>query len=242
MEPAPKKRKSEEKDQEPTGHGSVDYAPTGHEPVDYKFTGQASIDYEPTKHESTGYPGPKMAAPLTEWTGIRYLLERPGPFTAEGFETSTYDTSYLKLAKVLIVGAGALGCEILKNCLMTGFQSISIIDMDTIELSNLNRQFLFRNEHIGQSKAHMAKEAFPSFRDHTKAYHGRIQDMDLAFYRQFHLIICGLDSIEARRWINQRLFQLIERDPMTGQPDLSSLVPMIDGGTEGKRTVHTFHS
>lgn len=51
------------------------------------------------------------------------------------------------------MGAGGIGCELLKNLLLTGFGEIHIIDLDTIDLSNLNRQFLFRFEHIKKSKA-----------------------------------------------------------------------------------------
>lgn len=52
-----------------------------------------------------------------------------------------------------MVGAGGIGCELLKNLVLTGFGEIHIIDLDTIDLSNLNRQFLFRYEHIKKSKA-----------------------------------------------------------------------------------------
>lgn len=52
-----------------------------------------------------------------------------------------------------MIGAGGIGCELLKNLVLVGFGEIHIIDLDTIDLSNLNRQFLFRQEHIKKSKA-----------------------------------------------------------------------------------------
>lgn len=52
-----------------------------------------------------------------------------------------------------MVGAGGIGCELLKNLVLAGFGEVHIVDLDTIDLSNLNRQFLFRHEHIKKSKA-----------------------------------------------------------------------------------------
>nr|POF19895.1 isoform 2 of nedd8-activating enzyme e1 catalytic subunit [Quercus suber] len=159
------------------------------------------------------------------------LLSRPGAFVTEedGFVPGEIPIGNISQSRILVIGAGGLGCEILKNLALSGFRHIDVIDMDTIDVSNLNRQFLFREKDVGKAKATVAAEfvmrRVPSCK--ITPYVGKIQDRDEDYYMQFNLIICGLDSIEARRWINATLVGMVDMD----NPD--SLKPLIDGGTEG---------
>lgn len=168
------------------------------------------------------------------WSHLRKVLERSGPFCRPDFEPSVDTLPFLmESCKVLVVGAGGLGCELLKNLALMGFRQIHVIDMDTIDLSNLNRQFLFRHKDLGSSKAEVAAK-FINERVagcNVVPHFCKIQDEDESFYRQFHIIVCGLDSIVARRWINGMLISLLIYED--GELDQSSVIPLVDGGTEG---------
>lgn len=157
------------------------------------------------------------------------VLTRPGPFADPDWTPGSDTIELLESSKVLVIGAGGLGCEILKNLALSGFKDIHVIDMDTIDVSNLNRQFLFREADVGKSKAECAA-AFVEKRVQgvrITPYNGKIQDKDEEYYMQFKFVICGLDSIEARRWINATLVGMVDME----NPE--SLKPLIDGGTEG---------
>ncbi|KAK0228667.1 hypothetical protein IW262DRAFT_1352203 [Armillaria fumosa] len=169
-----------------------------------------------------------------DWEGrydhIDQILDTPGPRTDPAFMAGDGVKDFLRnQAKILVIGAGGLGCEILANLALTGFKDIHVIDMDTIDISNLNRQFLFRPKDVGQPKATVAAEFIMKKVPGVKVtpYFGKIQDKDDEYYMQFNLVICGLDSVEARRWMNATLVNLVDPE----NPE--SLKPLIDGGTEG---------
>ncbi|KAJ3370692.1 hypothetical protein GGF31_004006 [Allomyces arbusculus] len=159
------------------------------------------------------------------------FLDCAGPFTDESmFEPGEAIKEFLRDdCKVLVIGAGGLGCELLKALALSGFSDIHVIDMDTIDLSNLNRQFLFRQKDIGRPKAIVAAEFINARIPHVKVtpHFCKIQDKDTDFYSEFNIVITGLDSIEARRWMNATLVNMYDED------DPSTLKPLIDGGTEG---------
>ncbi|KAH8706521.1 hypothetical protein BGZ61DRAFT_222642 [Ilyonectria robusta] len=129
----------------------------------------------------------------------------------------------VKQARVLMVGAGGIGCELLKNLVLTGFGEIHIVDLDTIDLSNLNRQFLFGHEHIKKSKALVAKEVAQRFNPSVKivAHHANIKDTEfsVSWFREFHIVFNALDNLEARRHVNKMC--------------LAADVPLIESGTTG---------
>lgn len=129
----------------------------------------------------------------------------------------------LNNAKVLVVGAGGIGCELLKNLVLSGFKTIHVVDLDTIDVSNLNRQFLFRSQHVGQPKAVVASQAALEFNPTVQItpYHGNIKthQFGMDFFSQFDLVFNALDNIDARRHVNRLC--------------LATDVPLIESGTTG---------
>ncbi|KIY50229.1 hypothetical protein FISHEDRAFT_64888 [Fistulina hepatica ATCC 64428] len=132
---------------------------------------------------------------------------------------------YARLAdtKVLVVGSGGIGCELLKNVVLVGFGYITLLDLDTIDLSNLNRQFLFRKKDVKKSKCMVAARAAAHFNPNVKItpIHGNIKEpqFDVKWFQQFGIVLNALDNLDARRHVNKMC--------MAGQ------IPLVESGTAG---------
>jgi ubiquitin-like 1-activating enzyme E1 B len=131
--------------------------------------------------------------------------------------------SRLKDTKVLLVGAGGIGCELLKNLVLTGFGQITLLDLDTIDLSNLNRQFLFRKKDVKQSKCMVAAQVASEFNPNVKIHpiFGNIKEpqFDVHWFQQFDIILNALDNLDARRHVNKMC--------------IAANVPLVESGTAG---------
>jgi len=125
--------------------------------------------------------------------------------------------------KVLVVGAGGIGCELLKNIVLTGFKTIEIIDLDTIDVSNLNRQFLFHKQHVGKFKSDVARESALRFAPDCNivAHHDNIMQPEygINFYKQFAICLSALDNRAARNHLNRMC--------------LAAELPLVESGTAG---------
>lgn len=115
----------------------------------------------------------------------------------------------VKSSKVVMVGAGGIGCELLKDLLLSSFGEIHIVDLDTITLSNLNRQFLFRQKDINKLKSLTIAQAvqnFNFFGSKLVPHHGNVMDTSLfplSWWSQFDYVYNALDNLEARRYVNK---------------------------------------
>ena len=133
-----------------------------------------------------------------------------------------WDQQKIRAARVLVIGAGALGNEILKNLALLGFANIVVVDLDTVDATNLSRSILYRAADIGRPKAEVAAEAtrsiFPEAWVHSvnaNVMHG----LGLGLFGWADIVLAGLDNREARLWINRACWKMNR--------------PWIDGAIEG---------
>jgi len=136
-----------------------------------------------------------------------------------------WDQARLERARVVVVGAGALGNEILKNLALVGVGSVFVADMDRIENSNLARSVLFREDDIGKPKADVAAARMTELHPGTRVqpFDGNIvHDVGLGVFRWADAAICGLDNREARVAVNRACLRV-------GRPWIDGAIERLDG-------------
>jgi molybdopterin/thiamine biosynthesis adenylyltransferase len=129
-------------------------------------------------------------------------------------------------SKAILIGAGALGCVAGVNLALAGVGEIVLIDMDTVAVSNLNRQLLFRDEHVGEEKALVAADALHQMNP-TITVTGltrRVEHVPKTTFQpskqgQKVVVVDGLDNFDTRRWVNSFC--------------VNAKLPLISGGMYG---------
>ncbi|KAF4112580.1 ubiquitin-like modifier-activating enzyme 1 [Onychostoma macrolepis] len=139
----------------------------------------------------------------------------------------------LKKQNYFLVGAGAIGCELLKNFALIGLGAgeggnITVTDMDSIERSNLNRQFLFHSKDIGRLKSEVAAESVKEMNPYMNitAHQNRVcpeteEVYTHSFYSNLDGVAAALDNVEARVYLDQCCVR--------------NKKPMLEGGTLGSK-------
>ncbi len=122
-----------------------------------------------------------------------------------------WDQARLTNATIMVVGAGAIGNELIKNLTLLGIGKILIYDMDAIENTNLTRSILYRRKDVGRYKAEVAAERAMEINPdvHAKAFISNIiDDVGLGVFRRMDVVLGGLDNREARLSINQSCYKV----------------------------------
>lgn len=136
-----------------------------------------------------------------------------------------WDQKRLTEARVVVIGAGALGNEIIKNLALLGVGNVLVVDKDHVENSNLSRSVLFREADNGQPKADVAARAarqiYPAMKIH--AFVGdAIHALGSGVFRWADVTLCGLDNREARLHVNRQCFRV-------GKPWIDGAIEQLQG-------------
>ena len=136
-----------------------------------------------------------------------------------------WDQNKLRNASVMVVGAGAIGNELIKNLALLGIGRILIFDMDRIENTNLTRSVLYRRSDVGRYKAEVAAERAMEMNPDVRAKAfdlNIIDDVGLGVFRRMDVVLGGLDNREARLAINQACWHV-------GKPWIDGAIEALSG-------------
>ncbi|PVA09342.1 molybdopterin biosynthesis protein [Pelagivirga sediminicola] len=162
---------------------------------------------------------PEPAAPFSEAELERYarhIMLR---------EVGGQGQKALKSARVLVIGAGGLGAPVMHYLGAAGVGVIGVIDHDEVDLSNLQRQVIHRDEDIGLPKVHSAAAAIRALNPHVqmRPYHRRLTD-DIAeeLFGEYDMILDGTDNFATRHLVNRAAVA-------TGKPLISGALTQWEG-------------
>ncbi|GHU64761.1 hypothetical protein AGMMS49983_11200 [Clostridia bacterium] len=136
-----------------------------------------------------------------------------------------WDQDRLSRAYIMVVGAGAIGNELIKDLALLGIGHILVIDMDRIEHTNLTRSVLFRAQDVGRYKAEVAAECAREMNPDviaTPYVSNVIDDIGLGVFRRVDVVLGGLDNREARLHINQACYK-------TNKPFIDGAIEALNG-------------
>ena len=156
-----------------------------------------------------------------------------------GFELQTR----IRKSELFMVGSGAIGCELLKNYAMLGVGAegqLILTDPDIIEVSNLSRQFLFREKHLRQPKSQTAAAAAQQMNPELKGkIIARLDRLDEntehiytdKFFKDLTIVTNALDNVRARRYVDQRCTKsrtaLIESGTLGPKGHVQVIIPLV---------------
>ena len=152
-----------------------------------------------------GSPTPEARRPVLRVPDLR--KDRLGTFSF----ISWWDRDTVSRARIMVVGAGALGNEVLKNLALMGVGHLFIVDFDTIEMANLSRSVLFRPEDNGKKKAEVAARRIRELNPDTRVqyFHGDVTTaLGLGVFRRMDVVVGCLDNREARLAVNRFCYWL----------------------------------
>jgi molybdopterin/thiamine biosynthesis adenylyltransferase len=142
------------------------------------------------------------------------VVLRPGYIDADKFERSKrigwFNFDLITKARVLVVGAGALGNEVVKNLVLSGYRRISLVDMDHVVYSNLNRCIFFSEEDSKRKrfKAEVVAEKAAGLDPQARIepHTCRIEELPEDFIPGHGLVLGCLDNIAARLHVNAHTY------------------------------------
>lgn len=153
---------------------------------------------------------------------------------------SWFDIEKVENATVMVVGAGALGNEVLKNLALLGVGNIVIVDFDRIEYSNLTRSILFRSDDADKQayKSEVAANRIEEINPEINVtwINGDIEkEIGLGYFRNCDVVIGCLDSLIARYYVNSYAFRF-------NKPWIDGGIKNLDGHTSVYRNGETCYA